>query len=82
MSREGGLFRKGRPGIRRQAGKPILQCWSRVIDLSGYFFESLRKDQDFILYRGQSKAVASPVLVLFPAVQHPTPESLKRLEHE
>jgi serine/threonine protein kinase len=52
-----------------------------VIDLSRYVFEPLRKDEEFILYRGQSKDVTSPVLVLSPAVQRPTPESLKRLEH-
>src|SRR5580704_10391097 len=52
------------------------------MNLSGYVFEALRKDEDFILYRGQSKDVGSRVLVLSPAVQRSTPESLKRLEHE
>jgi predicted ATPase len=53
-----------------------------VIDLSRYVFVILRKDEEFILYRGQSKDVASQVLVLSPSAQRPTPESLKRLEHE
>jgi serine/threonine protein kinase len=53
-----------------------------VIDLSRYVFEALRNDEEFILYRGQSKDDASQVLVLSPAVQRSTPESLKRLEHE
>ena len=53
-----------------------------MIDLSRYVFEALRKDEEFILYRGQSKDDASQVLVLSPAVQRSTPESLKRLEHE
>jgi Protein kinase domain len=113
-----------------------------VMDLSGYVFEVLRKDEEFILYRGQSIDVASQaafasrlrplrrapgdeveaaenrgrdvgsaesgygtplilgegnvsqeprrspadagrsrVLVLSPAIQQPTPESLKWLEH-
>ena len=52
-----------------------------MIDLSRYVFEPLRKDKEFILYRGQSKDDTSPVLVLSPAVQRPTPETLKRLEH-
>ena len=52
------------------------------MDLSGYLFEALRKDEEFILYRGQSKDIGSQVLVLSPAVQRSTPESLKRLEHE
>jgi hypothetical protein len=29
------------------------------MDLSGYLFGALRKDEEFILYRGQSKDVAS-----------------------
>jgi len=53
-----------------------------VIDLSRYVFEALRDDEEFILYRGQSKDDASQVLVLSPAVQRSTPKSLKRLEHE
>ena len=52
------------------------------MNLSGYVFEALRKDEDFILYRGQSKDIGSQVLVLSPALQRSTPESLKRLEHE
>ena len=53
-----------------------------MIDLSRYVFEALRNDEESILYRGQSKDDASQVLVLSPAVQRSTPESLKRLEHE
>ena len=53
-----------------------------MIDLSRYVFEALRKDEEYILYRAQSEDVAFQVLVLSPAVQRPTPESLKRLEHE
>jgi serine/threonine protein kinase len=53
-----------------------------LIDLSRYVFEALRKDEEYILYRAQSEDVAFLVLVLSPAVQRPTPESLKRLEHE
>jgi PAS domain S-box-containing protein len=52
-----------------------------VIELSQYVFEALRKDDESILYRGRSNDDASRVLVLSPAVQRPTPESLKRLEH-
>ena len=52
------------------------------MDLSGYLFEALRKDEEFILYRGQSKDVASRVLVLSPVAEYPRAESLKRLAHE
>jgi hypothetical protein len=53
-----------------------------VIELSRHVFEPLRKDEDFILYRGRSKDDASQVLVLSPLAEYPTPESLKRLERE
>jgi PAS domain S-box-containing protein len=53
-----------------------------VIELSRYVLEALRNDEEFTLYRGRSKDDAFEVLVLSPVVQYPTPESLKRLEHE
>jgi PAS domain S-box-containing protein len=53
-----------------------------VIDLSRHHFETLRNDDEFILYRGQTEEDVSRVLVLVPAVEYPRPESLKRLEHE
>jgi len=53
-----------------------------VIELSRYVLQALRKDEEFILYRGRSKEDTSQVLVLSPVVEYPTPESLKRLEHE
>jgi hypothetical protein len=53
-----------------------------VIDLSTYVFDALRKDDEFILYRGRSKGDGSRILMLSPAAECPTPETLKRLEHE
>jgi PAS domain S-box-containing protein len=53
-----------------------------VTELSRYVFEVLRKDQEFILYRGRSKGDASQVLVLSPVAEYPAPGRLKRLEHE
>jgi serine/threonine protein kinase len=53
-----------------------------VIELSTRAFEVLRKDEDFILYRGRSQGDGSRILVLSPVAEHPTPECLKRLEHE
>ena len=52
-----------------------------MIDLSRYVFEALRKDEEFILYRGRSEDAPVKVLVLSPVVECPKPESLKRLEH-
>jgi hypothetical protein len=53
-----------------------------VIELARYVLEKLRKDEEFILYRGQSKDNAARVLVLSPVLERPALESLKRLEHE
>jgi PAS domain S-box-containing protein len=52
-----------------------------VIDLSRYVFEALRKDEEFILYRGRSEHAPVKVLVLSPVVEYPPPESLKQLEN-
>jgi PAS domain S-box-containing protein len=52
-----------------------------VIELLRYVFEPLRKDEDFILYRGRSKDDGSQVLVLSPVAEYPAPEILKWLEH-
>jgi serine/threonine protein kinase len=48
-----------------------------VIELSQYVFEALRKDEDFILYRGQSNHDGSRVLVLSPVSEYPAREILK-----
>ena len=53
-----------------------------MIELSRYALEPLRKDEEFILYRGRCKDDVSQTLVLLPIAEYPAPESLKRLEHE
>jgi len=53
-----------------------------LINLSRYTLNALRKDQDFILYRGQSTLDLSRILVLAPAAERPGPECLRRLAHE
>src|SRR5262249_18561282 len=54
------------------------------MELSGYKIETLRKDEEFILYRGRrrSQADAPSVLLLAPVSTRPAPESLKRIERE
>jgi len=53
------------------------------VELSGYVLEPLRKDEEFILYRGHSKqAEAPPVLLLAPLSLRPALETLKKIEHE
>jgi len=60
----------------------ILICLDVMIELSRYILEALRKDEEFILYRGRSQADGPQVLLLSPAVDYPAPDSLKRLKHE
>src|SRR5258707_7663 len=53
-----------------------------MTELSGYVLETLRKGGEFILYRGRQRGNPSPVLLLAPIAEQPTPASLRRLEHE
>jgi PAS domain S-box-containing protein len=53
-----------------------------VLDLSRYELEALRTEGDLILYRGKGRGGHSQVLVLSPVGQHPSSESLKRLDNE
>src|SRR5437899_6598329 len=55
---------------------------SSMTELSGYVLETLRKGGEFVLYRGRQRGDPSPVLVLAPIAEQPTPASLRRLEHE
>jgi serine/threonine protein kinase len=49
---------------------------------SGYMLEPLREDADFTLYRGRELGKQTPVLALAIAAERPSPQSLRRLEHE
>jgi PAS domain S-box-containing protein len=44
--------------------------------------ESLREGPDFTLYRARQHGNPSPVLVVALAVEQPSPQALRRLEHE
>ena len=59
----------------------IVQPEGIVIELSQYVFEALRKDEEFILYRGRGKDDGSQVLVLSPLTEYPAPKILEWLEH-
>ena len=52
-----------------------------VIDLSKYAFETIRRDEDFSLYRARSKHGEGQILVLSPVTEYPAPQVLKSLEH-
>jgi hypothetical protein len=54
------------------------------VERSQYVLEVLRKDEEFVLYRGeQSNQPGSPsVLLLTPASMRPGLETLKKIGHE
>src|ERR1700745_3759143 len=53
-----------------------------MTELSEYVLEAIREDSDFTLYRGKQHGNPSPVLVVALAPEQPSPQSLRRLEHE
>jgi serine/threonine protein kinase len=53
-----------------------------VLDLSKNVYETLRRDPDFVLYRGRNIDGASQILMLSPATVNPSSISLGRLERE
>ena len=53
------------------------------MQLLGYSLDRLRDDEEFILYRAHPKQTALPsVLLLAPASTRPSPETLKKIDHE
>ena len=53
------------------------------MQLSEYSLERLRDDGEFILYRAHAKQIEPPsVLLLAPASTRPSPETLKKIDHE
>ncbi len=53
-----------------------------MTELSGYELEPIREGADFTLYRGRQHGKSSPVLVVALATENPSPQVLRRLEHE
>jgi serine/threonine protein kinase len=49
---------------------------------SGYTLEPLREGPDFTLFRGRQHGSAAPVLAVALAEEQPSPQCLRRLEHE
>jgi PAS domain S-box-containing protein len=49
---------------------------------SEYVLEPLREGSDFTLYRGRQHGNPSPVLVVALTAEQPSPQALRRLEHE
>jgi hypothetical protein len=49
---------------------------------SEYVLEPIREGADFTLYRGRQRGNPSPVLVVALTAEEPSPQGLRRLEHE
>jgi PAS domain S-box-containing protein len=49
---------------------------------SDYVLEPLREGADFTLYRGRERGSLMPILAAAVAAEQPSPQSLRRLEHE
>src|ERR1700723_3633164 len=55
---------------------------SSIAGPSGYALVSLREGVDFILYRGRQRGNPAPILAIALTAEHPSAQSLRRLEHE
>jgi predicted ATPase len=53
-----------------------------ITEPSGYVLEPIRKGADFTLYRGRQHGNPWPVLVVALTAEQPSPQALRRLEHE
>src|ERR1039458_4976790 len=53
-----------------------------ITEPSGYVLEPIRKGVDFTLYRGRQHGNPSPVLVVALTAEQPSPQAVRRLEHE
>ena len=49
---------------------------------SGYVLVPLRESADFTLYRGQKHDDPSPVLAIALSTEQPSPQNIRRLDHE
>ena len=52
-----------------------------MIDLSGYTFEKLREDREFIVSRGRRKGDPASVLLLAAASEHPSRSGMDQINH-
>jgi len=55
---------------------------SSISGPSGYVLVPLREGADFTLYRGLQHGNPSPILAVALAAEQPSPQGLRRLEHE
>src|SRR5580658_5462261 len=53
-----------------------------MAEYSEYVLEPLREGADFTLYRGEERANQRRILAVAVAAEQPSPQSIRRLEHE
>jgi len=63
-------------------GDDPIRLKTAMTEISSYTLESLRKDAEFVLYRGQRETKPSRILVVAPLSKQPAQGTLRRLEHE
>src|SRR5580700_3377446 len=63
-------------------GDDPIRLKTAMTDISSYTLESLRKDAEFVLYRGQRETKPRHILVVAPLSKRPVQGTLRRLEHE
>ena len=52
-----------------------------MIDLTGYSFENLRQDGDFMLSRGRRQRDSASLLLLTATLERPPPSTLELIKH-
>jgi len=58
------------------------RVFSSISGPFGYVLVPLREAADFILHHGRQHSDPSPILAVARATKHPSPQSLRQLEHE
>src|SRR5260370_28465003 len=66
----------------RGMGDDHIRLKTAMTEISPYTLESLRKDAEFVLYRGQRETEPSHILVVAPLSKQPAQGTFRRLEHE
>jgi hypothetical protein len=67
---------------RKHSMRDVVCTRPSMTERSGYMLEMLRESGEFTLYRGRQRGNPSPVLAVALAAERPSPQSLRRLEHE
>jgi PAS domain S-box-containing protein len=63
-------------------GDDPIRLKTAMTDISSYTLVTLRKDAEFVLYRGQRETEPSHILVVAPLSKQPAQGTFRRLEHE